>query len=68
MLKYGKWNNRHKLRHQVLSEITIKENGNLGKLIEKEKYYEPKLFLPDYTAMGIDAVNLTFMQSEVMMD
>jgi hypothetical protein len=51
VLKYGKGNNFHRFR-LALTKVAIKEYGNLGKLIELEKYCVPKLVLTDYTAMG----------------
>jgi hypothetical protein len=45
ILKYGKGNNLHKFK-LALAELAIREYGNLGKLIELEKYYIPKLILP----------------------
>jgi hypothetical protein len=56
ILKYGKGNNYFKFS-QALAEIAIKEYGNLGELIELEKYYIPQLDLPDYTATGRDEVS-----------
>jgi hypothetical protein len=63
MLKYGKGNNYFKFK-QALAEMAIKEYGNLGKLIELEKYYIPKLELPDYAAMGVDSSQVKVMQKE----
>jgi hypothetical protein len=65
MLKYGKDNNFYKFK-AALSEAALKAYGNLGKLIEFEKYYIPTLVLPDYTAMGIDQANVAFMMNEAM--
>jgi len=65
MLKYGKGNNFYKFK-AALSEAALKEYGNLGKLIEQEKYYVPVLDLPDYKAMGISAANIDFMKQEAM--
>jgi hypothetical protein len=65
MLKYGKGNNYFKFK-QELAEMAIKEYGNLGKLIELEKYYLPKLELLDYTAMGIDSSQVKVMQTEAI--
>jgi hypothetical protein len=46
--------------------MAIKEYGNLGKLIELEKYYVPKLELPDYAAMGMDSSQVKVMQREAI--
>jgi hypothetical protein len=46
--------------------MAIKEYGNLGKLIELEKYYVPKLELPDYAAMGINSRQIKVMQTEAI--
>jgi hypothetical protein len=48
MLRYGKGNNLCKLK-TVLAEVALKEYGNLGKLIEVEKYrtmYLHSAYLP----------------------
>jgi hypothetical protein len=42
MLKFGKGNNFHKFKH-ALSEVALKEFGNLGKLINLGKYYVPQI-------------------------
>ena len=65
MLKYGKGNNYYKFK-QALAEMAIKDYGNLGKLIELEKYYVPKLELPDYAPMGIDSSQVKVMQTEAI--
>ncbi len=65
MLKYGNGNNFHKFK-STLSEVALKEYGNLGKLIDLEKYYIPTLTMPDYKAMGIDATTEVIMKSEVV--
>jgi hypothetical protein len=65
MLKYGKGNNFYKFK-AALSKAALREYGNLGKLIEQEKYYVPVLDLPDYNAMGISAANIDFMKNEAM--
>jgi flagellar basal body rod protein FlgC len=65
MLKYAKGNYFYKFK-AALSEAALREYGNLGKLIEQEKYYVPVLDLPDYKAMGIDAANIDFMKNEAM--
>jgi hypothetical protein len=65
ILKYGKGNNFHKLK-AALSEAALKIFGNLGKLIKLEKYYVPKLVLPDYAAMGIDQANEAFLTNKAM--
>jgi hypothetical protein len=65
ILKYGKGNNFHKFK-VALSEAAQKGFGNLGKLIELEKYYIPMLVLPDYAVMGIDQANMTFMVNKAM--
>jgi hypothetical protein len=57
-----------KKRPLTLSEIAMKENGNPGKLINKEKYSIQELILPDYKAMGIDATNITLMVNNAMKD
>jgi hypothetical protein len=38
ILRYGKGNNFHKFK-QALSEVALKEYGNLGKLINLGMYY-----------------------------
>jgi hypothetical protein len=65
MLKYGKGNNYFKFK-QALAGMAIKEYGNMGKLIELEKYYVSKLELPDYAAMGIDSSQIKVMQTETI--
>jgi hypothetical protein len=65
MLKYGKGNNYFKFK-QALAEMVIKEYGNLGKLIELEKYYIPKLELPEYAAMGKDLSKVKVMKTEAI--
>jgi hypothetical protein len=35
-------------------------------LIELEKYYIPKLDLPDYVAMGIDSSKVAVMETEAI--
>jgi hypothetical protein len=42
ILRYGKGNNFHKFKH-ALSEVALKEFGNLGKLINLGKYYVPQI-------------------------
>jgi hypothetical protein len=46
--------------------VAKREYGNLGKLIEQEKYYVPVLDLPEYTKMGIDPNNIDFMKNKAM--
>jgi hypothetical protein len=41
ILRFGKGNNFYKFRH-ALSEVCLKEFGNLGRLIEEEKAYVPE--------------------------
>jgi hypothetical protein len=65
MLNYGKGNNFYKFKAALL-ETALREYGNLGNLIEQEKYYVPVLDLPDYKAMGISAANIDFMKNEAM--
>jgi hypothetical protein len=67
MLKYGKGNNFYKFKAALL-EAALREYGNLGKLIEQEKYYVPVLDLPDYKAKGITTANIDFMKNEAMKD
>jgi len=50
-------NNFYKFK-AALSEAALREYGNLGKLIEQEKYYIPVLDLPDYKALGISTANI----------
>jgi hypothetical protein len=64
-LKYGKGNNYFKFK-QALAEMAIKEYGNLGKLIDLEKYNIPNLELPDYAAMGIDSSQVKVMETEAI--
>jgi hypothetical protein len=45
MLRYGKGNNYHKFK-QALSEVALKEFGNLGKLINLGRYYVPVFSQP----------------------
>jgi hypothetical protein len=42
VLRYGKGNNFHNVKH-ALSEVALKEFGNLGKLINLGKYYIPQI-------------------------
>jgi hypothetical protein len=65
MLNYGKGNNFYKFKAALL-ETALREYGNLGNLIEQEKYYVPVLDLPDYKAMGISTANIDFMKNESM--
>jgi hypothetical protein len=65
ILKYGKGNNYFKFK-QALAEKAIREYGNLGKLIELEKYYVPKLELPDYKAMGVATSQIQTMETEAI--
>jgi hypothetical protein len=51
MLKYGKGNNFYKFRAALSNEATEKF-GNLGKLIDLEKYHQPSFVVEDYKAMG----------------
>jgi hypothetical protein len=67
MLKYGKGNNFYKLK-AALSEAALREYGNLGKLIEQEKYYVTVLDLPDYKAMGISTSNEDFMKNKAIIE
>jgi hypothetical protein len=45
MLRFGKGNNFHKFK-QALSEVALREYGNLGKLINLGKYYVPEFSQP----------------------
>jgi hypothetical protein len=49
MLRFGKGNNYHKFKH-ALSEVALKEFGNLGKLINLGKYYTPVFSQPTLPA------------------
>jgi hypothetical protein len=40
ILRFGRGNNFHKFK-QSLSELSLKEYGNLGKLIQKGSHFEP---------------------------
>ncbi len=51
ILKFGKANNFYKFRAALSNEAT-ERYGNLGKLIDLEKYYVPTFVVEDYTAMG----------------
>ncbi len=62
---FGKGNNYHKF-NSALAEEAIKESWNLGKLIELEKFYIPKLTLPHYAAMGIDPSKTSLKKQEAM--
>ncbi len=54
ILKLGKTNNFYKFRAALSNEAT-ERYGNLGKLIDLEKYYAPTFVVEDYTAMGFSA-------------
>jgi hypothetical protein len=45
MLRFGKGNHFHTFK-QALSEVALKEYGNLGKLINLGKYYIPEFSQP----------------------
>jgi hypothetical protein len=51
ILKFGKNNNFYKFRAALSNEAT-ERYGNLGKLIDLEKYYDPPFVAEDYEAMG----------------
>jgi len=65
MLRFGKGNNFYKFRTQ-LSNVAIERYGNLGKLIELERYYIPALVIPDFAAMGVSAANVGAMELETV--
>jgi hypothetical protein len=63
ILKFGKNNNFHKFRAALSNEAT-ERYGNLGKLIDLEKYYTPTFVVEDYTAMGFSAEQAEHMNLE----
>jgi hypothetical protein len=65
MLRFGKGNNFYKFKAQ-LSNAAIEKYGNLGKLIELERYYVPTLVIPDFAAMGVSAANVGTMELEAV--
>jgi len=65
MLRFGKGNNFYKFKAQ-LSNVAIERYGNLGKLIELERYYVPALVIPDFAAMGVSAANVGTMELEAV--
>jgi len=65
MLRFGIGNNFYKFKAQ-LSNVAIEKYGNLGKLIELEKYYAPALVIPDFRAMGVSAANVGTMELEAV--
>jgi hypothetical protein len=65
MLRFGKGNNFYKFKAQ-LSNVAIEKYGNLGKLIELEKYYTPALVIPDFRAKGVSAANIGAMELEAV--
>ncbi len=54
LLKFGEANNFYKFRAALSNEAT-ECYGNLGKLIDLEKYYAPMFVSEDYAAMGFSA-------------
>jgi hypothetical protein len=67
MLKYGRSNNFYKFRTALSNEAT-ERYGNLGKLIDLEKYYLPTFVVEDYTAMGFSTEQAEKMNLEKFKD
>jgi hypothetical protein len=63
MWKFGKSNNFYKFRVALSNEAT-ERYGNLGKLINLEKYYALSFVLEDYTAMGFSVEQAERMNLE----
>ena len=63
ILKIGRANNFYKFRAALSNEAT-ERYGNLGKLIDLEKYYIPSFTVEDYTTMGISAEQAERMNLE----
>jgi hypothetical protein len=63
MLKYGKGNNFYKFK-AALAEVAQEKFGNLGRLIEEDKYYEPE-YTPMVAPAGVvlDADELKLLKS-----
>ena len=63
MLKYGKGNNFYKFK-AALAEVAQEKFGNLGRLIEEDKYYEPE-YIPMVAPAGVvlDADELKLLKS-----
>ncbi len=63
MLKYGKGNNIYKFK-AVLAEVAQEKFGNLGRLIEEDKYYEPE-YTPMVAPAGVilDADEIKLLKS-----
>ncbi len=66
MLKYGKGNNFYKLK-AALAEVAQEKFGNLGRLIEEDKYYEPE-YTPMVAPAGVvlDADKLKLLKSAMI--
>jgi hypothetical protein len=45
ILRYGKGNNFYQFK-QTLSEVSLREFGNLGKLIQRGTYFQPEYVPP----------------------
>jgi hypothetical protein len=66
MLRYGKGNNFHKFK-QALSEVALREYGNLGKLINLGKYYVPQFSQPSMPpGMTLSAKQLESLEIEMI--
>jgi hypothetical protein len=66
MLRYGKENNFHKFK-QALSDVALKEYGNLGKLINLGKYYVPQFSQPSMPpGMTVSAKQIESLEIEMI--
>jgi len=63
MLRYGKGNNFYKFR-EALSEVAMEKYGNLGKLIDLERYYLPDIEFTDFEAMGYSEARIERLELE----
>jgi hypothetical protein len=64
-LRYGKGNKFYKFKAAVSTQA-IKEFGNLGKLINLERYYVPVFDPPDLADQGLTAAQLGAMRLEAI--
>lgn len=63
MLRYGKGNNFYKFR-EALSEVMMEKYGNLGKLIDLERYYLTAIKFTDFEAMGYSEARIEWLELE----
>jgi len=63
MLRYGKGNNFYKFK-EALSEVAMEKYGNLGKLIDLERYYLPDIEFTDFEAMGYSEARIEHLELE----